>query len=925
MAEPKLLAALGLMAASGFSALGLQIVWTQQSATWLGHEAAGMLGVVTAFFGGLALGALAFGPRIQRSRRPLRWYVGCEAVVAAWALLLGLLITPASSLLMALTGAQPSAGWQWSVAFAGTLLLLLPATAAMGATLPAMERLLARAGRTRQPVAALYAANTFGAVAGVLAAAFWLVPAWGLSRTAAACAALSLASAAAAWWALGDDAVPGAAAQQPKAAGSASSASQRLLVLRLAATGCLGIGYQVLMVRALSQVAENTVYTFALLLAVYLVGTAVGAAVLHRVLRGRAADPRWTDRLLCGLALACLLGTASLWALAPVHAALRGAFGDGMAAALAAEAALALMTFGAPTLVMGALFSLLAQQAAAQQAPGPGLGSTAGLGPGPGSGSGLSLGLGRALGINTLGAALGPLLVGVLLLPAVGLKMALMVLVAGYLALSSRMALRAPPTWGVAGAALALAAWAPPLVTVDVPPGGRLVSHQEGVLAAVSVVEDAAGAQWLHIDNREPEGSSVTALADGRQALLPLLLHPAPQRALFLGLGTGVTAATAAEDRALHVDAVELLPEVVRAAALFTPALAPGVNHPRLTVHVADARRFVRAAGPAYDLVVSDNFHPARSGSAALYTAEHFAAVQARLAPGGLFCQWLPLHQMDLDTLRSIVRTFTAVYPQAWAMLATNSLDTPVLGLVARQGAGRVSLAATRQRLAGALLERSPAEWGVDDELALLGSIVAGPAALRRWSAVAPLNTDDHPLVGYLAPRITYAPATLPRERLLQWLAEVSVEPGEVVDTDSDADAGAGMGAGTGARTGATTDASTGAGTGASTGASTGADAARLRNYRAARLLYLNAGRGVRPTADVRLMLQQVQAPLLAALQLSPDFRPAYEPLLRMAQALGRTDPAAAAALLRELHRLQPAWPQAQEALRTLPFGAAPG
>ena len=87
-------------------------------------------------------------------------------------------------------------------------------------------------------------------------------------------------------------------------------------------------------------------------------------------------------------------------------------------------------------------------------------------------------------------------------------------------------------------------------------------------------------------------------------------------------------------------------------------------------------------------MIVADNFHPARSGSGSLYTVEHFEAVRERLADGGLFCQWLPLHQLDLDTLRSIVRSFITVYPEGWAMLATNSLDTPVLGLVARRDGG---------------------------------------------------------------------------------------------------------------------------------------------------------------------------------------------------------------------------------------------
>ena len=868
------------MAASGFSGLGLQIVWTQQNAAWLGHEAAAMLGVVTAFFGGLALGALALGPAIQRSLQPLRWYVVCEAVIAVWSLLLLGLLTPASSALLSLTGAHPSLAWQWGVAFVGTLLMLLPATAAMGATLPALERVLARASRTRDAVAALYAANTLGAVVGVLAAAFWLVPGWGLSTTAALCAGLNLASAALAWWVFGGGAswgvgIGAASAQEPMAwrpsatprqAATAAALPTRHLALLLGSTGCLGIGYEVLVVRALSQVAENTVYTVALLLAVYLVGTAAGAAWLHRALRGREPSVALRDRLLLLLVLACLLGTASLWALLPLRDALQTSWGQGMAAALAGEAALALLAFGLPTLVMGALFSVLARQAAAA-----------------------GMGLGRAFGINTLGAALAPPLLGVVLLTTLGAKWALLLVALGYLLLLSRVALRLPPAWALAGAVIALAWWAPPLVTVDLPEGARLVHFEEGALAAVSVVEDATGVQRLHIDNRQQEGSSHSALADSRQALLPLLLHPAPSRALFLGLGTGVTAFAAAQDRDLTVDVVELLPEVVRAAALFTPDLALGANHPRLRVQVADARRFVRVgphqfarsagdaadggtasvpggtAGATYDIVVSDNFHPARSGSAALYTVEHFAAVKARLAPQGLFCQWLPLHQMDLDTLRSIVRSYTTVYPGAFAVLATNSLDTPVLGLVGRVDSSRLSLADVRQRLSRARLERSAAEFGLGDEWAVLGSVVAGPKSLAAWSASAPLNTDDHPVVAYLAPRITYAPDSLPRERLFKLLAELSTGPAErLVDAEP-------------------------------------ASLQRLAAYWMARNRFLHAGRDVRPSSDLRRMLAQVQEPLLEVLALSPDFRPAYEPLLRMAQALGEADPAQA----RLLQRLQ--------------------
>lgn len=849
-------AALLLMLASGASALGYQIVWTQQASLWLGHETAAVLAVVAAFFGGLALGALALAPRIGGSPRPARWYAGCELLIGGWSLVLALLMAPAAEGMLSLTGPQPGMAWQWAVAFFGSFVLLLPATAAMGATLPAMERVLAPVQGSAMPtadagrrLARLYAGNTAGAVMGVLAVAFWAVPTWGLARTAAGCAVLNLLCAVLAWsWF--DRAQPALREAAPAAA------RRSRLPLLLAATGALGIGYEVLVVRVLSQATENTVYTFAMLLAVYLLGSALGAALYARWRRRaalQAADDRTVrDRLLAALAMACLAGTAVLYGAEALKAwaldLLLPLAGPSLAAPLAAEALLALLAFLPPTLVMGALFSHLCAQAAQ-----------------------VGIGWGRCLGLNTLGAAAAPLLFGVLAVPALGAKPALLLVVAAYLALCSGRAWATVPAWAVVCAGLLLAVATPPLRFVELPEGGRIVRYTEGPMAAVSVVEDAQGVARLRINNRQQEGSSATLAADARQALLPLLLHPGPRRALFLGLGTGLTATTAAQDAALQVDAVELLPEVVEAAADFRERVFDGQPQPRLHPLVADARRFVRTSDQRYDLVVADNFHPARSGSGALYTVEHFRAVQARLAPGGLFCQWLPLHQLDLATLRSIVRSFQAVYPQATMVLATHSLDTPVVGLLAREGDAPWSVAQVQARLAGAALPVQPAVFGLPDAWAVLGSFIAGPAALTQWSASAALNTDDHPVVAYAAPRITYLADSLPRDRLLALLQAVQVQPVEVLGT-----AAQGTADGT-------------------------ADAGRLAAYWSARQRFLQAGRDVKPSADVRHMLAQLREPLLAVLRTSPDFQPAAEPLRRMAAALAATDPVAGRALQVEL------------------------
>ena len=836
------------MLASGFAGLGYQIVWTQQCSVWLGHESAAVLAIVAAFFGGLGVGGLAVGTRIERTRFPLRWYAVCELLVAVWGLVLLVIASPFSAWLLWATGVEPTFAKQWSIAFVGTFLLLLPSTAAMGATLPAMERLSAGLQSEGRSISGLYASNTVGAVVGVVATTFWLIREFGLRRSACLCIGLNLFCAAAAFIAFPWVTKP----QQVEATTRRAVAP----LVRLAITGFLGIGFEVVVVRVLSQLTEDTVYTFAMLLAVYLVGSAAGAACYQRFIESRSDREAWGDHLLAVLATACLIGAGSLFGAEQVKAWALATFGAGLTGALAAEAALSMLGFLLPTFVMGALFSHLSRTAKDTGIP-----------------------FGRALGVNTLAAAFAPAAWGLGVMPAVGAKLALVLIAGGYLVLLTRRAWTSAPVALIpAAAAPMLALFAPELAFIDVPEGGRIVRYEEGLMASVSVVEDADGVGRLRINNRQQEGSSATLRVDARQAWLPLLLHPHPRRALFLGLGTGVTASSAAKDPSLSVEAVELLSEVISASPYFTQH---NDGATRLHALAADARRYVRATNRIYDVIVSDNFHPARSGSGALYTVEHFEAVRRRLDVGGVFCQWLPLHQLDLSTARTIVRSFLVVFPRGSAVLASYSLETPVVGLVGRADSNLFDPVALRERLLRSPMREWSAGLGFEDEYAVLGSFIAGPKSLARFAEAAPLNTDDHPVVTYWAPRITYAPDSKPSERLSLLMQALSVEPNELFLAPNDNVPG-------------------------------------LPAYWAARNRFIESGRNVRPTTRVEDMLAQVREPLLNVLSLSPHFRPAYDPLLSMAKALSNSDLSSARALLTKLARLQPARPEASGLLAEL-------
>jgi len=734
---------------SGIAGLGYQMAFVRMFAVGLGHEMPAVLAVVGAFFGGLALGAWALDGPIARSRKPGHWYAGLELVIGLWGMACVWLVSPANGLALRLMGEQPGPVWQWLVSLGLPLVVLLPATAAMGATLPAMERFTAPVTRDGRCLGGLYAVNTLGAVLGTLAGAFVLAPMLGYRATVMALAGADLLCAVLMLPLLGY-ASKGRPACEPTTASdedrepTPSPLSQARLLAILGGTGLLGIGYEIVGLRVLAQVIENTVYSYAAALAVFLIGTAAGAAAYQRWGR-RVQFETLLGYLLCGLAAAGVLGGMGLAWSREVYQACRLTFGDRLVAVALSEMAVAATVFLLPTLFMGATFSHLTQAT-----------------------KGRDGGVGTAVAINTAGGFLAPPLVGVLLMPLLGTKWALVAVSLSYLALVTHPGKVA---WPALLLPLALMLALPAnLRLVRTFEGQRMIDYREGIMASVAVIENQQGHRFLRVNNRYQMGgtSPSSARMELRQGHIPLLLHPEPRRALFLGIGTGVTALAAADHPELQADAVELVPEVVVTLPAFRVrgrSLADAAN---VTIHTADARRFVRVTDQAYDVIVADLFHPARDGGGMLYTREHFHAIRDQLAPGGLFVQWLPMYQLDESTTRAIVRTFLEVFPEARAVMHDVELNHPAVGLVAprdrwpRYSSGYLARRATSPELREALVD-----IGLGTDAALLGMLITGSDGLhayaqdpesigasgrayRAWNGA--VNTDDRPVVVYQAP-----------------------------------------------------------------------------------------------------------------------------------------------------------------------------
>lgn len=290
----------------------------------------------------------------------------------------------------------------------------------------------------------------------------------------------------------------------------------------------------------------------------------------------------------------------------------------------------------------------------------------------------------------------------------------------------------------------------------------------------------------------------------------------------------------------------------------------------------ADARRFVRASHGSYDVIVADLFHPAQDGAGFLYTREHFEAVRQRLAPGGLFCQWLPLHQLDEPTLRVITRTFLDAFSQTHAFLLHFNTDIPALALVGTLDRLALPPDWLERRAADPGLHQAMKQAGLDRTLSLFGCHLAGPKALAAFSAGAPLNTDNFPRVSFAAPRFASRHDARRDALLLALLNWFAADPRSFLVPGPDSQA----------------------------------VALRLSDFIAARDLYL---RGLAIEADGKL--PEAIDRYFESTRRSLYFTPAYARLVNIIQVMAAADRDSAHKLFERLKEAQPGQPLGQQLL----------
>lgn len=763
---------------SGMAGLVYEVSWTRLLTLYVGHTTAAAAAVVAAFLGGLAGGAAWGGTVASRwtRQRALEGYVWLEVTVAAAALAVPVALQASTPLLSWAYGGDGSGLLFPLTRLIVCLVVVFVPAAALGATFPMAIRWFASdSGREARRGGVLYALNTAGAAVGAILAGFVLIPRIGIQGTTLVGVAGSLLAAAAAWSVRRRDETPskpvaGPAEPRRRSVKRAQPLEQEgsdqapspflrhwLPAIVLGVSGFASLVHEIAWTRVLALVLGPTTYAFAAALAAVIIGVALGSAAGTWIVGRTRQAGAW---LAAALALGAVT-TSYTYSLAgqqfPRLVAEQMAGSDDPFTQLLRQGLLLTAAFIVPTAAcVGAAFPLA-------------------LGLSAGRGVDVTRRFGLVYATNTIGAVSGSLAAGFLLIPHLGLQATLQLVSACLIAAALLVLATATRRWAARApglvaslAALALVAsggaWdrellasGPYMYAPFVPPdldlttqlrAGTLLYYREGASATVSV-KRLTGTTTLAVDGKVDASNRGDMLTQKLIAHLPLLVHERPERVAVIGLGSGATAGAALSHPVTQVDVIEISPEVVEASAFFVEENRHALEDPRLRLIVGDGRSHLQLSRDRYDVIVSEPSNPWIAGVAALFTREFFEAARARLAPGGILCQWANAYNISESDLRSIVATFQSVFPHGtvWLVGGDDVLmltsDGPLDDRLAGIGTHR-----TRPGVAEDL-----ASVSVLDPFSIWSLFVAGPDDLERYAAGADVLADDTMRLEFSTPR----------------------------------------------------------------------------------------------------------------------------------------------------------------------------
>jgi spermidine synthase len=751
---------------SGCAALIYEIVWFQMLQLVIGSTAVSIGILLGAYMGGMCLGSITLARVVSRQCHPLRIFALLEVGIGLLGILILLGLPYASRIYSAHTGGGFS-GVVLRGLFAA--IWLLPPTVLMGATLPAISRWIEISPRGVSWLGFFYGGNIAGAVFGCLLAGFYLLRIYDcVIATWVAAAINGLVALAALTLAAFTGDKKQAESEISQTFTGMISGDNAISIpppiwpvyLAIALSGATALGAEVIWTRLLSLMLGGTVYTFSIILAVFLFGLGIGSGLssMLKLKSSRAfialGGCQW---LLTG----AIAWTAHLLALPRGDWPINPTLSPNPWANFYLDSARCLWALLPATFLWGASFPLALSAAERGRDP-------ARL-------------VGGVYAANTIGGILGGVGFSLIFIPLMGTQQSQRLLI-GLAALAAllifatfwafrRRNFSVTTTAGGLGI-LAVLIFFPILFVYGVPEvSGELVAFGrspesgleilfvgEGMNASIAVSESREqGIRNFHVSGKIEASNWPQDMRLQRMlGDLPALIHPQPRSVLVVGCGAGVTAGSFTVFHGIEKITVceleALVPKI--AARFFSTENYDVLKSPRTRVIYDDARHYLLTTRDQFDIITSDPIHPWVKGSAALYTQEYFELVKKHLNPGGIVTQWVPLYESTPGAVKSEIATFFEVFPNG--TIWSNDQDGKGYDLVLLGQAGEttIHLDKIEQRLARpeySDVAQSLQTTGFKSALGLFATYAGQAHDLAPWLKDSQINRDRNLRLQYLA------------------------------------------------------------------------------------------------------------------------------------------------------------------------------
>ncbi len=784
---------------SGTAGLIYEVLWVRQFTVLFGASTYAVTIVLTSFMLGLGLGAWVIGKLVDslKENRLMRLYVTIEIAIGAYALLLPFALKWAETVYVhfyQIYHPGPLVFYGFKVALA-CLLLVVPTTL-IGATFPVMSRyVISEKKMISIKVSQLYAANTIGAIIGTLMTGYFLLPSFGIRFTNLIAIGLNFLVAAVVLSvnSLSATKKSGTTNEAVTANGPCRLTKvQRMIVRGFCLSGAAAMFYEVAWTRTLSMILGTTTYAFTTMLAAFLLGIGLGSLVYRWI-------PTSVPRIWLFSILQAIIGFSALLTI-PFFEKLPFLFLSFHMRWVNTWVDLQLMRFLltllvmiVPTLAMGILFPVVGSLFIERTTH---IGSR----------------LGKAYAWNTIGAAAGAALAGLVIVPFFGMQKTIMVggivnLAVGlgvYLfrsdfSLKRRVFLSTGSALALTILLITIAPWAPKImnsgpymyasqyeaaleryrtaaeqtVSTTAESGWgiwemamdqyELLYYKTGIMSTVAVMERNDGVRFLTINGKTDASTGMKS--DLRTqvmiAQIPLIFHEKPDEVLVVGLGSGITVGSVLTHDIREVDCAEISPAVIEAANFFADANHHALDDKRLRIIPQDARNMLLISKKSYDVIISQPSNPWIKGESSLFSVEWYNLVHEHLRRGGLFLQWVPAYLMADTDLKIIIHTLRSIFPHLTLWSSGSAGD---LILLARKGLPlRVDYNLLNQNMKHDNIRRDIFRTGIDPNLFPFQLFVMNGEKISDYlysGLDRPLgkNTDDHLLTEFSTPkRITRA------------------------------------------------------------------------------------------------------------------------------------------------------------------------